>query len=59
VRAMDVTLPLRVETLWVTDGLYCPECRENSGVNVGYALILKDEAAVGQTAGCPECGTTL
>lgn len=56
---MEVTLPLRVETLWVEEGLYCPECRQHSVVNVGYALILKDDAAVGQTAGCPECGTTL
>lgn len=56
---MEVTLPLRVETLWTTDGLYCPECRLNTGVVVGYALILRDEAAVGQTAGCPKCGGTL
>jgi hypothetical protein len=56
---VHITLPIVVQTLDKSDGLWCPECEDVTAVTVTYTIEMQDDMAVGATTGCMDCGVIL
>lgn len=56
---MEAAVAIVVQTLDKHEGLWCAECNDITAVKITYSIHVRDDMAIGETAGCVECGTLL